>query len=110
MDFGNSHKTGQVILSTVGKSQQPASKKYEPVEQLAFVTEEFGDLLRQSETIGDTPSCSLAEALLKQDLYINAALAQFGCSLLWNLLREGMTPYRGFFLNIADFRAQPLAV
>ena len=46
----------------------------------------------------------------KQDLYINAALAQLGCSLLWNLLREGMTAYRGFFLNIADFRTQPLAV
>lgn len=110
MDFGNSHKTGQVILSTVGKLQQPESKKYEPVRYLPFVTDEFRDALRQSENNDDTPSCSLAEALLKQDLYINAALAQLGCSLLWNLLREGMTAYRGFFLNIANFRAQALPV
>ena len=110
MDFGNSQKTGQVILSTVGKLLQPESKKYEPVRYLPFVTDEFRDVLKQSETADDTPSCSLAEALLKQDLYINAALAQLGCSLLWNLLSEGMTAYRGFFLNIADFRAQPLAV
>ncbi|WP_116789538.1 PRTRC system ThiF family protein [Flavobacterium psychrotrophum] len=110
MDFGNSHKTGQVILSTIGKLQQPDSKKHEPVRYLPFVTDEFRDVLQQSETNDDTPSCSLAEALLKQDLYINAALAQLGCSLLWNLFREGMTPYRGFFLNIADFRTQPLQV
>ena len=110
MDFGNSHKTGQVILATVSKLRQPESKKYEPVGELPFVTNAFGDLLRQSETTDETPSCSIAEALLKQDLYINAALAQMGCSLLWNLFREGMTTYRGFFLNIADFRTQPLAV
>ncbi|MXN90814.1 PRTRC system ThiF family protein [Flavobacterium sp. Sd200] len=110
MDFGNSHKTGQVILATVGKLPQPESKKYTPVPNLPFVTDAFGELLLQSETQDDTPSCSLAEALLKQDLYINAALAQLGCSLLWNLFREGMTAYRGFFLNIADFRAQPMPV
>lgn len=110
MDFGNSHKTGQVVLSTVGQLRQPTSKKHKPVGELPFVTDAFGELLRQSETTGDTPSCSLTEALLKQDLYINAALAQMGCSLLWKLLREGMTAYRGFFLNIADFRSQPLTV
>ena len=58
----------------------------------------------------NTPSCSLAEALTKQDLFINATLSQMGSTLLWNLFREGLTPYRGFFLNLKDFRTQPLAV
>lgn len=107
MDFGNGHKTGQVVLATVGHLPQPQSMKYTPVPSLPFITDEFGSLLHRSETSG-TASCSLAEALLKQDLYINAALAQMGCSLLWSLLREGMTPYRGFFLNLETFSATPL--
>jgi len=110
MDFGNSQYTGQVILSTVGDIPQPKSEKFKTVERLLFVTEEFGELLKESETADDTPSCSLAEALEKQDLFINSALAQMGCSLLWNLFRQGMTENRGFFLNLKDFRSQPIAV
>jgi len=110
MDFGNSQFTGQVILSTVGDIPQPKSEKFETVGSLPFVTEEFGELLQESETKDDTPSCSLAEALEKQDLFINSALAQMGCSLLWNLFREGMTANRGFFLNLKDFRSQPIQV
>lgn len=110
MDFGNSQYTGQVILSTVGDIAQPKSEKFKTVASLPFVTEEFGELLHQSEKQDDTPSCSVAEALEKQDLYINSALAQMGCSLLWNLFRQGMTQNRGFFLNLKDFRSQPIAV
>ena len=110
MDFGNGKDTGQVVLSTIGKVKQPSSEKFETVGSLPFVTEEFGELLRQSETDGDAPSCSLAEALEKQELFINSALAQMGCSLLWQLFHSGMTTQRGVFMNIADFRAVPLAV
>ncbi len=110
MDFGNGKDTGQVVLSTIGKVRQPKSDKFEAVESLSFVTEEFGELLRQSETDDDAPSCSLAEALEKQELFINAALAQMGCSLLWQMFRSGMTTNRGLFLNIADFRTVPLPV
>ncbi|SEW24804.1 PRTRC system ThiF family protein [Chryseobacterium wanjuense] len=108
IDFGNSKDSGQVILSTIGNIRQPTSKKYETVANLPLVTEEFADLLQQSEAEDDTPSCSLAEALEKQDLYINGALAQLGCSLLWGLFRNGLTFYRGFFLNLKDFRSQPI--
>lgn len=108
LDFGNGKYTGQAILSTIGKLGQPNSEKYETVSCLPFVTEEFGDLLKASESEDDTPSCSLAIALEKQDLFINATLAQMGCSLLWNLFRDGMTENRGFFLNLKDFRSQPI--
>ncbi|MBD0724807.1 hypothetical protein B6A10_06410 [Flavobacterium sp. L1I52] len=110
LDFGNSEHTGQVILSTIGEIKQPQSEKYETVTSLPMVTDEFGELLKQSEETDDTPSCSLAEALEKQDLYINATLAQMGCSLLWSMLRYGMTENRGFFLNLKNFQTQPLKV
>lgn len=108
LDFGNSQHTGQVVLSTNGILRQPNSEKYETIGNLPFITDEFGKLLEQSETEDDTPSCSLAEALEKQDLYINSALAQMGCSLLWNLFRNGMTENRGFFLNLKNFQSQPI--
>jgi PRTRC genetic system ThiF family protein len=110
MDYGNSRETGQVILSTIGKIKQPDSKQYRTVEQLPMVTDEFGELLTASEAGDKTPSCSLAEALTKQDLFINSALANVGASLLWQLFREGMLFHRGFFLNLKDFRTQPLKV
>ncbi|MBY8963122.1 PRTRC system ThiF family protein [Flavobacterium sp. D11R37] len=110
LDFGNSQNTGQVILSTIGAVRQPNSEKYETVASLPFVTEEFGDLLKASEQSDDTPSCSLAEALAKQDLYINSSLVQMGCSLLWGMFRNGLTPYRGFFHNLKDFTTNPLKI
>lgn len=110
LDYGNSQYTGQVILSTIGAVRQPNSEKYETVANLPFITEEFGELLKASEQADDTPSCSLAEALEKQDLYINATLAQMGSSLLWNMFRFGMTENRGFFLNLKKFHTQALKI
>ena len=110
MDFGNSRSSGQVILSTLEKIKQPASELYRPVETLPLVTDEFKELLSRSEHTDNTPSCSLAEALTKQDLFINSALANCGASLIWQLFREGILFNRGFFLNLQDFRAQPLKI
>ena len=108
MDFGNSQFTGQVLLSTIGNIKQPNSEKYETVENLPFITEEFGELLKISEAEDNTPSCSLAEALEKQDLFINSTLAQMGSSLLWSLFRNGLTENRGFFINLKNFHSQPI--
>lgn len=109
MDFGNSRHTGQAILATVSTIVQPTSKKYIPVGMLPFVTDEFKALLQQGDK-DNTPSCSLAEALTKQDLFINSSLADLGASLLWQLFTDGMITNRGFFLNLKDFRTQPLKV
>jgi len=109
MDMGNSRYTGQVILSTINEIKQPDSKLYRTIPVLPMVTEEFKELL-EAETENQEPSCSLAEALEKQDLYINSAVANMGASLLWQLFREGMTENRGFFINLKEFRTQPLKV
>ena len=110
MDFGNSQYSGQVILATVGSVRQPASKMYQTVEKLPSVTDEYKELLTEAETTDDTPSCSLADALTKQDLFINTVLANMGASLLWNFIKTGMTENRGFFVNLKDFKTQALKV
>ncbi len=109
MDFGNSRNTGQVILSTVDNIKQPASKKYKAILSIPMITDEFKNLLDDVKENSE-PSCSLAQALTKQDLFINSSLASLGASLLWTMFREGMITYRGFFLNLKDFRTQPLTV
>ena len=110
LDFGNNRHTGQVVLSTIGSHPQPQNEKTIGVENLPFVTDEFYDFFVSADQNEDTPSCSLADALLKQDLFINATLSQMGASLLWNLFRNGLTDKRGFFLNLQDFRSQPIFV
>ncbi|MFC5683661.1 PRTRC system ThiF family protein [Flavobacterium sp. MAHUQ-51] len=109
MDLGNAQNTGQVILATVGEIPQPDSKRYTTISKLPFVTDEFKEQL-DAQKDNNEPSCSLAQALEKQDLYINSTLANMGASLLWNLFRDGMTSYRGFFLNLADFKSRPIVV
>lgn len=109
IDFGNGKHTGQVMISTIGTIKQPSSKKYAPVAKLPFVTDEFKTLLENAKE-DDSPSCSVAEALNKQDLFINPGLAALGSSILWSMFREGMLRYRGFFLNLRDLRSQPIPI
>jgi len=108
MDLGNSRHTGQVILSTIGDIEQPDSEKFKTVSNLPFITEMFRDQLEQADQFDNTPSCSLAEALTKQDLFINSTIATLGASLLWQLFREGMLFNRGMFVNLKTFITQPL--
>lgn len=107
IDFGNALTTGQVILSTLQTIRQPSSKQFKTCSKLPWVTEEYKQVLKSTDEEA-TPSCSLAEALQKQDLFINTSLSALGASLLWNLFRQGMIHHRGFFLNLHDFRSQPI--
>lgn len=106
LDFGNGTNTGQVVLGSIGKIKQPKSDKYEPVEKLQTITELF-DLKRVNEK-DSGPSCSLAEALTKQDLFINSTLAQLGCALLWKLLTNAMIDYHGAYLNLDTMNVNPI--
>ena len=108
LDFGNTQQTGQVILGTFGEIQQPASKKYSPVGKLPCITERF-DLTRVDEK-DSSPSCSLAEAIRQQDLFINSTLANIGSSLLWKLFREGKTNHAGAFLNMDTLKMNPILI
>lgn len=110
LDLGNTKFSGQGILSTIGKIDQPTSKKFKTFDKLPSIIEEYGTDMHTSEQQDDTPSCSLADSLSKQDLFINTTIANLGASLLWNLLKTGMTENRGFFLNLQNFKSQAITV
>jgi len=105
MDFGNTRDSGQVLLCSLGKIPQAKSSAFETVAVLPPFISAFQN--EQSEETGE-PSCSLAQALGKQDLFINSTLANLGASLLWSMLREGVLKYKGFYLNLRDFKTQPI--
>lgn len=109
LDFGNSQKSGQVILGTIGQIQQPKKSKYKTVKVLPTCTKHFKGYIHVDEE-DNGPSCSLAEALHKQDLYINSTLANLGLSLLWKLMREGIIVHRGLFLNLDTLTANPIKI
>lgn len=108
LDFGNTLDAGQVILGTFGKIPQPQSEKYIATGKLPCITERF-DLTKVREK-DSGPSCSLAEAIEKQDLFINSTLANAGAKLLWKLFREGMTNQAGVFLNMDTLKMNPVGL
>ena len=109
MDFGNTQTTGQVVLGTVPKKiKQPASKLYETVNSLKVITR-MVKYTRVKET-DSGPSCSLAEALEKQDLLINSTLAQLGCGILWKMFRNGVIEHNGLYLNLDTMKVNSIII
>ena len=104
LDYGNLQKTGQVVLGTVGEIKQPT----DGIASLQSITEMFDLTLVNEENQG--PSCSLVEALEKQDLFINSTLANLGANLLWNLFREGQINFHGLFLNLKSLKVNPIPI
>lgn len=108
LDFGNQSNRGQIVLGTLGKIKQPKSKQYKTVSELKCVDQMFD--LSKVDDADSGPSCSLAEALRKQDLFINSFLAQTGCALLWKLLYEQCIDMHGAYVNLSTMKVNPIKI
>lgn len=86
LDLGNLKDRGQVILST-------------PDRKLKSVIEYFGKDYENPDPEQE-PSCSLAQALQKQDLCINPMMSTFAIKILWDLFTRLELDYHGFFINL----------
>ena len=94
LDLGNDAHSGQVVLGGHGLPT-------------------FFDVLPAMKKAKDpksTPSCSMAEALSKQDLFINSTVATLGGHLLWQLMRHGGLNHHGYFVNLKEGIVLPLSV
>lgn len=106
LDSGNLLSTGQVILG------EPTVKyNRDAAHRLPTVTDLYPELLDASIPEDDqTPTCSLADALQLQDLFIGTAMALSAGDLLWKLFRQGGVDYHGSFINLANGTINPLPV
>lgn len=108
MDLGNGQNTGQIIMGTVAAGKKIQSNLFRPVLTLPTVTQEYN--LENVNEEDNGPSCSMAEAIARQDIFINSTLSNIAATLLWNLLKNHMTDIRGAYLNLGTFRMSPIMV
>jgi len=100
LDMGNTQDSGQVILGT---NTQTRSK-------LPHVLKVFPELDSSSFQEDNSPSCSIAEALGRQDLFVNRIISDWALQLLDNLFRKGGITYHGYFINLGDGIVAPIPV
>ena len=107
MDLGNGQTTGQCFIGSIEISQ-PSSENCLAVSLLPTISTEIDLSSVNEEESG--PSCSMAEALQKQDLFINSTLCELAGSLLWSLFKDNSLEYRGFYINLETMRVVPVGV
>ncbi len=101
LDCGNRSHTGQVILSTITKIKQPVNKadRLHYKATLPTIFDLHPDIEIQEDT-DTTPSCSLREALEKQDLLINTFMAAAAAEYIWKIFREIKLSSHGSYINL----------
>ncbi len=103
MDIGNSLQSGQVLLGTIQKIKQPDGVE-KSLDSLPCWTEEFKGVRDKKEE----PSCSLAESLGRQDLFINKMMATYATTMLWQFFKYYRIHYRGIYINLEMMKTQPI--
>lgn len=103
LDCGNDAHTGQIVLGHLCK---------DIADEAALRLPNVYDLYPELDSARDdnAPSCSLREALARQDLLINRTVADAALSILWKLLREGRLTHHGAFVDVKRQTMQPLPV
>lgn len=116
LDLGNRQTDGQVVLGEpLPRTEWRANgngprKVFTFKDRLPTVIDLFPELLDETIPEDNTPSCSLAEALEQQDLFINQSVATWALQLLWRLFRAGGIEHHGYFINLAEGRVAPILV
>lgn len=97
LDLGNNADSGQFVLG------EPLNRKNRRrALRLRTVSELFPEAI-QTELDGDgLPSCSAAEALDRQEPFVNPTLANLALALLARLFRYGTTFSHGGFVSLSS--------
>jgi len=103
LDFGNGRDYGQAILGS--KLMEQPDSSFIPIKKLKNIFDIYPDLQDEED---DGPSCSMAEALQKQDLFINSTLVELGMGMLWKLLKDYHIDYQGIYLNLATMNMKKI--
>ena len=105
LDLGNNAATGQFLL---GQPNNSANRKKK--NRLLTVAELYPEIVSSKGKDDDQPSCSAAEALTRQEPFINQNLASQALAMLTQLLRRGSLSYQGGFCNLATGQLVPLPI
>jgi PRTRC genetic system ThiF family protein len=104
MDLGNRASDGQFIIGCPHRDNAQGSRR------LPTVLEYFPEIADESLPDDNAPSCSVAEALDRQSLFVNRVLASHALALLFDLIGRGSIGHAGGFINLASGGAVPIAL
>lgn len=110
MDFGNMQDRGQVVIGTVKSIPQPKGSEFDTKTVLPTIDKIHPEILKDAPGDDQGPSCSLAEALQKQDLFINTNLANMGLAILWKMFRALHIDSNGLYLNLETLSVNPIKI
>jgi PRTRC genetic system ThiF family protein len=105
LDIGNNASNGQFVLGQPLNCVNRRSKT-----RLRTVTELFPSIMDTSLGEGPLPSCSAAEALERQEPFVNNVLATSALSMMTRLVRYGELSHQGAFYNAESGRSQPISI
>jgi PRTRC genetic system ThiF family protein len=105
LDLGNNASSGQFVLGQP-KNGMNRKKKH----RLPIVTELFPEIAAPGVKDDDQPSCGAAEALTRQEPFINQNLAYQALAMLTQLVRHGSLSYQGGFCNLVAGQLVPLPI
>ncbi len=100
LDCGNMKRSGQVVFGLCGLVKQPKGQQKKAVNRLPTVLDLYPELAKSRTGDDQGPSCSLAEAIQQQDLYINAFMALEASEMLWKAFRYGYLEYSVAYINL----------
>jgi len=112
LDIGNTKSTGQGIIGSIGYRQQPQppADNIATVERLPTVIDLYPDISEHDSGEEAAPSCSVEEALTRQDLFINKSISTMSMKILFDGIRQGYFDIHGLFLNLVNMQMSPLKV
>jgi len=105
LDIGNNASNGQFVLGQPLNCVNRRSKI-----RLRTVTELFPSIMDTSLGEGPLPSCSAAEALERQEPFVNNVLATSALSMITRLMRYGQIDHQGAFYNAESGRSAPISI
>ena len=69
-----------------------------------------GIMEEESQRPYQGPSCSLQEALTRQDLFVNQWMATCALEVIWRMFRYGQVKVHGAFVNLNTMTVRALPV
>ncbi|RIA46431.1 PRTRC genetic system ThiF family protein [Hephaestia caeni] len=102
LDLGNRESDGQYLIGCPSKAWTKNRTR------LPTVLEYFPELANENLPEDNAPSCSVAEALDRQSLFVNRVMASHALALLFDLLGRGSIGHAGAFINLASGQAVPI--
>lgn len=109
LDLGNRAADGQVIFGQVMPTHDTSSMQAGHVV-LPHPYDVLPELVDITAPEDDTPSCGLAEALERQELFVNQSVVTPALQILWQFFRYGQLDWHGAFINLRAGSMRPLPV